>query len=180
MKRNTWLLSDNGGLLRDGQQVGEHSERGVEAMGGAGPAVQAVSNGVQFVLAVHAQIGALGQVLEQPVGVLAGAALPGAVRGWDAGQRKLALASSNLASSTNRPDALPPCLHAASFRPTTAVHSEWQGIARSSILGRRTRILTSVAIWRRRSGSQTFSKRKRRLWCRQTVSWRRSSLPVSA
>ncbi len=49
-------------------------------MRGAGSIVQAVGNGVQFSLGVHRQIGALGQVLpQQPVGVLAGTALPGAV-----------------------------------------------------------------------------------------------------
>ncbi len=49
-------------------------------MRGAGSIVQAVGDGVQFSLGVHGQIGALGQVLpQQPVGVLAGAALPGAV-----------------------------------------------------------------------------------------------------
>ena len=43
--------------------------------------VQTVGDGVELVLAEEAQIGPLGKVLaQQPVGVLAGAALPGTVR----------------------------------------------------------------------------------------------------
>jgi len=49
-------------------------------MRGAGSIVQTVGNVVEFGLRVNGQIGALGQVLaQQPIGVLAGAALPGAV-----------------------------------------------------------------------------------------------------
>jgi hypothetical protein len=63
------------------EHCGEHLQRGVEGMRGAGSIVQAIGDGVQFSLVVHRQIGALGQVLpEQPIGVLAGAALLGAVR----------------------------------------------------------------------------------------------------
>ena len=59
---------------------GEDLQRRLEGMRGAGSIVQAVGDGVEFLLGVHRQIGALGQVLpQQPVGVLAGAALPGAV-----------------------------------------------------------------------------------------------------
>src|SRR5258708_11134185 len=50
-------------------------------MGSARSGVQAVGDGVEFVLTVDREIRALGQVLaQQPVGVLTGAALPRAVR----------------------------------------------------------------------------------------------------
>ncbi len=52
----------------------------MECMGGPWSAIEAVGNGVQVSLGVHRQVGALGQILaQQSVGVLAGAALPGAV-----------------------------------------------------------------------------------------------------
>ena len=58
----------------------EHFKWGVERMGCAWSVVQAVGDGVEFGLGMSRQVGALGQVLaQQPVGVLAGAALPGAV-----------------------------------------------------------------------------------------------------
>lgn len=45
------------------------------------PVVHSVGNAVEFVLSVHTQVRALGEVLaQQPVGVLAGPALPRAVR----------------------------------------------------------------------------------------------------
>lgn len=45
------------------------------------PVVEFVGDGVEIVLAVCGQVGAFGEVLpEQPVGVLVGASLPGAVR----------------------------------------------------------------------------------------------------
>ena len=50
-------------------------------MRSARPRIETIGNGVEFVLGVDAQIGALGQILaQQPVGVLAGAALPGTER----------------------------------------------------------------------------------------------------
>jgi hypothetical protein len=58
----------------------EDLQRRVEGMRGAGSIVQAVGDGVEFSPGVDGQIGALGQVLpQQPIGVFAGAALPGAV-----------------------------------------------------------------------------------------------------
>ncbi len=61
--------------------MGEDGQRSVEAVGGARSVVQAVGDAIELFLAVDAQVGALGQVLaQQAVGVLAGAALPGAVR----------------------------------------------------------------------------------------------------
>ena len=63
------------------EHCGEHLQRGVEGMRGAGSIVQAIGDGVQFSLGVHRQIGTLGQVLpQQPIGVLAGAALLGLSR----------------------------------------------------------------------------------------------------
>ena len=60
--------------MRVGQRLREHFQRRVPVVGGARPIVQAVGDGVEFVLAEQAQIGALGKVLaQQPVGVLAGA-----------------------------------------------------------------------------------------------------------
>jgi len=59
----------------------EDGQRGVEAVRSPRSVVQAVGDGIEFVLAVDAQVRALGQVLAQKaVGVLAGTALPGAVR----------------------------------------------------------------------------------------------------
>ncbi len=59
---------------------GEHLQRGVEGVCGAWSVVQAVCDDVEVGLGVDRKIGALGQVLaQQPVGVLADAALPGAV-----------------------------------------------------------------------------------------------------
>ena len=59
----------------------EHGQGRVEAVRGPWSAVQAVGDGVEIVLTEAAQVRALGQVLaQQPVGVLAGAALPRAVR----------------------------------------------------------------------------------------------------
>ena len=50
-------------------------------MGSARSVVEAVGDGIELVLTVDREVGALGQVLaQQPVGVLAGAALPWAVR----------------------------------------------------------------------------------------------------
>lgn len=47
----------------------------------AGPVVHQVGNGIERILVVHAQVGALGQELaQQAVGVLAAALLPRAVR----------------------------------------------------------------------------------------------------
>ena len=58
----------------------EDLKRRAERMGCARSAVEAVGDGIEFVLAVQRQVGALGQVLaQQPIGVLAGAALPRAV-----------------------------------------------------------------------------------------------------
>lgn len=53
----------------------------VEAVDGARAVVEQIGNGIELLLAVHRQVCALGQELaDQPVGVLAGATLPGAVR----------------------------------------------------------------------------------------------------
>ncbi len=53
----------------------------VEPMDGSRAGVEQVGNGIELLLAVRGQVRALGQVLaDQSVGVLAGAALPGAVR----------------------------------------------------------------------------------------------------
>lgn len=60
---------------------GEDLRGRVVAMCGAGSSVELVSDGIELGLSVDGQIGALGEVLpQQAVGVLAGAALPGAVR----------------------------------------------------------------------------------------------------
>jgi hypothetical protein len=60
-----------------GERSCEHFQGGVPRVSGARAVVHAVGNRVEFVLAEHAQVGALGQVLaQQSVGVLAGAALP--------------------------------------------------------------------------------------------------------
>ena len=67
--------------MRAGQRLREDLQRGKPVVRRARSGVHAVGDGVEFVLRVDRQIGALGQVLaQQPVGVLAGAALPGAVR----------------------------------------------------------------------------------------------------
>jgi hypothetical protein len=50
-------------------------------MGWTSPAVQAVGDSIEFILAVDREVGAFGQVLtQQSVGVFASAALPRAVR----------------------------------------------------------------------------------------------------
>ena len=60
---------------------GEDDERRLKAMCGARPYLQAVGDSVELFLAVDTQVRALGQVLaQQAVRVLAGAALPRAVR----------------------------------------------------------------------------------------------------
>ena len=67
--------------MRAGQGLREHLKRGMPVVCRTRPGVQAVGDTVKFVLAEDADVGALGQVLsDEPVGVLAGAALPGAVR----------------------------------------------------------------------------------------------------
>ena len=67
-------------MLSHCEHVREDGQRGVEAMSGTRPGVEAVGDGIEIFLAVDAQIGALGQVLAQEtIGVLAGAALPWAV-----------------------------------------------------------------------------------------------------
>lgn len=59
---------------------GEDLQGRVIAMGGAGSSVELVGDGIELGLAVAGQIGAFGEVLpQQAIGVLAGAALPGAV-----------------------------------------------------------------------------------------------------
>ena len=50
--------------------AGEDVDRGIEVMGGSGPGVQAVGDGVEVPLTVDREIGAFGQVLpNQAVGV---------------------------------------------------------------------------------------------------------------
>src|SRR4029453_2669606 len=66
-------------------------QRGLPAEGLAGSAVECGGDRVEVVPGVPAQVGALGKVLpQQAVGVLVGAALPGAVRGAEVdGQPRL-------------------------------------------------------------------------------------------
>src|SRR5258707_9953563 len=53
----------------------------MKSMGGTRSAVEAVGDGIEFVLTVDREVRALWQILtQQPVGVLTGAALPGTVR----------------------------------------------------------------------------------------------------
>src|SRR5258708_39744353 len=53
----------------------------MKSMGGTRSAVEAVGDGIEFVLTVDREVSALWQVLtQQPVSVLTGAALPGTVR----------------------------------------------------------------------------------------------------
>jgi hypothetical protein len=69
------------GLRGRGEHRGDHLERRVKVVRSPGSMVKAIGDRIEFVLAVDRQIGALGQVLaQQAVGVLTGAALPGAVR----------------------------------------------------------------------------------------------------
>jgi hypothetical protein len=57
-----------------GQYLNEDLDWRAPVVRGAGPVVHLVGNGVEVVLAVHREVGALGQVLaQQPVGVLTGA-----------------------------------------------------------------------------------------------------------
>ena len=61
---------------------GEDLQGRVEGVRRTWSVVQAVGDGIELGLGVDGQIGALGQVLaQQPVGVLAAATLPGAMRG---------------------------------------------------------------------------------------------------
>ena len=63
------------------EQALEEAERAVPAERLARPAIERASDIVEVFLGVHGQVGALGQELaQQAVGVLAGAALPGAMR----------------------------------------------------------------------------------------------------
>ena len=67
--------------MKVGQCLSKHLERSSPVVSSARSGVHAVGYGVEFVLRVDRPIGALGQVLtQQPVGVLAGTALPRAVR----------------------------------------------------------------------------------------------------
>lgn len=78
-----WMdLMDSGrGGLELFRHFAEDLNGQAEVVGSSGTPVQAVGDGVQIGLTVHGKIGALGEVLaQQAVGVLAGAALPGAVR----------------------------------------------------------------------------------------------------
>src|SRR6202051_5409291 len=53
----------------------------MKCMGSARSAVEAVGDGIEFVLTVDREVSTLGQILpQQPVGVLAGTALPWTVR----------------------------------------------------------------------------------------------------
>ena len=64
-----------------GQYLAVDLQRRSPVEGGTGSVVHLVGNGVEVVLAVHREVGALGQILAQhPVGVLARASLPGTVR----------------------------------------------------------------------------------------------------
>ena len=66
--------------MRASQGLSEALQRREPVVCSARAAVHAVGNSVEFVLGVDRQVRALGQVLsQQPVGVLARAALPGAV-----------------------------------------------------------------------------------------------------
>src|SRR5271154_1058496 len=63
------------------KHAGEDFERRVECMCGTRPAVETIGHGVEVILTVDREVSALGQILaQQAVGVLAGTALPGAVR----------------------------------------------------------------------------------------------------
>lgn len=84
MQHPTWIaLSVDCGLSLFGDTLHKVSEglNGAAPVEGlAGSVVQQVSNGVQCLLVMDRQIRALGQHLaQQPVGVFAGATLPGAV-----------------------------------------------------------------------------------------------------
>lgn len=85
------------------EHYGEGLQRRVAGMRGAGSVVKAVGNLVEFGLRVDGQIGAPGQVLpQQPVGVLAGAALQGL---W--GSQKYTLTPVLAVSSLRRAISLP-------------------------------------------------------------------------
>ena len=67
----------------------------MERVGCARPAVQAVGDGIELVLSVDGEVGALRQILtKQPVGVFAGPALPRAVRVAEVTRTPVAAASS--------------------------------------------------------------------------------------
>jgi len=67
--------------VRAGRGLREHLQRGMSVVRSAGPRVQAIGDAIEIFLAEDAEVRALGQALsDEPVGVLAGAALPGAVR----------------------------------------------------------------------------------------------------
>lgn len=67
--------------MKVGQHLSEHLQRREPLVRGTRMGIHALGNGVELRLQVDRQIGALGQVLaQQAIGVLAGAALPRAVR----------------------------------------------------------------------------------------------------
>ena len=69
-----------GGVGRQGKRFGEHAERCGQLWVAQGRLLSTVGDGVEFMLAEDAEVVVFGQVLpEQPVGVFAGTALPGAV-----------------------------------------------------------------------------------------------------
>lgn len=75
-----WLM-DGRGFLRIGEKFREHLQRRSPVQGLARSGVEAVGNCIELLLEVDRQVRALGQLLaQQPIGVFAGAALPGAVR----------------------------------------------------------------------------------------------------
>jgi hypothetical protein len=73
---------NEGGVLGTVEQAFSIDRQGGPyAQAFSGPVVDLIGNGVELLLAVAREIGALGQVLaHQPVGVLVGATLPRAVR----------------------------------------------------------------------------------------------------
>ena len=80
-KRNTWLVSLVGSPLGWFQHGREDDHGGIEFMRYPRAIIQTFGNGIEVTLSVHAQIRNLRHVLAQKaVGVLAGAALPRAVR----------------------------------------------------------------------------------------------------
>src|SRR5258706_5398150 len=81
VKRNSGLMNGSGGYRSGCEHTFEHREWRMKGMCSTRSAVEAVGDGIEFVLTVDREVSALWQVLtQQPVSVLTGAALPGTVR----------------------------------------------------------------------------------------------------
>src|SRR5258708_18988119 len=74
-------MNGSGGYRSGCEHTFEHLEWRMKGMCSTRSAVEAVGDGIEFVLTVDREVSALWQVLtQQPVSVLTGAALPGTVR----------------------------------------------------------------------------------------------------